>query len=310
MRILANVDVAHLACVEHAADVALATFCRVDCLINCTGVAEDEEMVVDMRLEAWRRTLDASLVSNYPLIRRRLAQMKRQGSGHVVTVSSYFGGERDVSIPQQNRASYATAKAGRRALAENLARVLGPETQINATSPGPVERERPRGDGGGPGLCERRARLILERTRPNAVHALLVRAARDGASCGTFLMTRAVAEKPLTRLSRGGAFLQQPDGGVRFEAGWIADPPAPPEEVTREAERIRSGVLSLLQPGRMPTEFEVAQATVFCLADRAVSGRDCPALGRAERRTLQHGARSVRPHAERAAGGVAGPHRL
>ena len=48
--------------------------------------------------------------------------------------------------------------------------------------------------------------------------------------------------------------------------------PVAPGEVAREAERIRSGVLSLLHLGRMPTEFEVAQATVFYLADRAVSG--------------------------------------
>ncbi len=46
----------------------------------------------------------------------------------------------------------------------------------------------------------------------------------------------------------------------------------PPTAVTKEAERIRGSVISLLHLQRMPTELEVAQATVFYLADRAVSG--------------------------------------
>ena len=54
------------------------------------------------------------------------------------TFRRIFGGERYVSIPYPNRADYATSKAGQRALAENLARFLGPEIQINALSPGPV----------------------------------------------------------------------------------------------------------------------------------------------------------------------------
>jgi malonyl-CoA reductase/3-hydroxypropionate dehydrogenase (NADP+) len=320
VQILAGVDVGDLASVEHTANVTLATFGRVDYLINCAGVAGAEEMVVDMPLEAWRRTLDANLVSNYALIQRLVPQMKRQGSGYVVNVSSYFGGERYVSIPYPNRADYATSKAGQRALAENLARLLGPEIQINAIAPGPVEGERLRGAGGRAGLYERRARLIFERRRLNAVHAVLVRAARDGApvaamlerlagnrieaigrdetlpermrkeiagfaaegresaSCGEFLMTGGIADKLLSRLRRSGAFQHEPDGGERFGAAWIGALPVPPEpflppgEVAREAERIRSGVLSLLHLGRMPTEFEVAQATVFYLADRAVSG--------------------------------------
>lgn len=127
VQILAGIDVADLASVEHAATVTLATFGRVDYLINCAGISGAEEMVVDMPLAAWRRTLDANLVSNYALIQRLMPHMKRQGIGYVVNVSSYFGGERYVSIPYPNRSDYATSKAGQRALAENLARFLGPE---------------------------------------------------------------------------------------------------------------------------------------------------------------------------------------
>ena len=46
----------------------------------------------------------------------------------------------------------------------------------------------------------------------------------------------------------------------------------PAAQIAREAAKVRSGVLSQLHLGKMPTETEVAQATVFFLADRAVSG--------------------------------------
>ena len=320
VQILAGVDVADLASIEHAADVTLKTFGRVDYLINCAGVAGAEEMVVDMAVDAWRRTLDANLVSNYAMIQYLLPHMKRQGSGYVVNVSSYFGGERYVSIPYPNRSDYATSKAGQRALAENLARFLGPEIQINAISPGPVEGERLRGAGGRAGLYLRRARLILQTRRLNALYAAVLRAFRDGApiaslldrlavnridavgtdaslpqtlrdaaagfakdgkegaSCGDYLMTLDTAAKLVARLRRAGAFLHEPDQGARFGTDWNRTVDAPPEpflpqgEVDREADRIRNGVVSQLHLQRMPTEFEVALATVFYLADRAVSG--------------------------------------
>ncbi|WP_293902593.1 SDR family NAD(P)-dependent oxidoreductase [Phenylobacterium sp.] len=320
VQILAGVDVADLASVEHAATVTLKTFGHVDYLINCAGIAGAEEMVVDMPLDAWRRTLDANLISNYALIQRLAHHMKKRGAGYVINVSSYFGGERYVSIPYPNRSDYATSKAGQRAMAENLARFLGPEIQINALSPGPVEGERLRGASGRAGLYERRARLIMERRRLGAVHALLVKASREGAavgpllerlaenriadlaadpaapdsvrdalqrlsaegkegaSCGEYLLTPVIAEKLISRLSRAGLFLAEADKGARFSEAWlkgIVPPPEPfmpPTAVSKEAERIRGSVISLLHLQRMPTELEVAQATVFYLADRAVSG--------------------------------------
>jgi malonyl-CoA reductase/3-hydroxypropionate dehydrogenase (NADP+) len=102
--------------------VTLKTFGRVDYLINCAGIAGAEEMVIDMPLDAWRRTLDANLISNYALIQRLAYHMKQRGAGYVINVSSYFGGERYVSIPYPNRSDYATSKAGQRAMAENLGR--------------------------------------------------------------------------------------------------------------------------------------------------------------------------------------------
>jgi malonyl-CoA reductase/3-hydroxypropionate dehydrogenase (NADP+) len=319
VQMLAGVDVGNLAGIEHAVEVTVDTFGRVDYLINCAGVAGAEEMVVDMGIDAWRYTLDANLVSNYALIQRVIPLMKKQGSGYIVNVSSYFGGEKYVATPYPNRADYAVSKAGQRALAESLARFLGPEIQINAVAPGPVEGERLKGKGGKAGLFERRGKLILENRRLNAVYAAVVRGVRAGepvddllhwlsansvdklaeadapatlqrlaqqlaaekgerASWDRYPLTASIAAKLTARLKRAGYFLQEADRGAFFGKAWAdklpeaPEPFLPPALVKKEAARIADGVLSLLHMKRMPTEHEVALATVYFLADRAVSG--------------------------------------
>jgi malonyl-CoA reductase / 3-hydroxypropionate dehydrogenase (NADP+) len=280
VRIVADVDVADVAALERAVAETLRAFGRVDYLINNAGVAGAEEMVVDMPLEAWRATLDANLISNYALIRMLAPGMKRQGSGYVVNVSSYFGGEKYVAVPYPNRADYAVSKAGQRALVEALARQLGPEIQINAISPGPVDGDRLRGTGGRPGLFERRGKLILENRRLNAAYAAVIESIRGGvdiraaldALCSDdrFLMTQTIASKLVARLRLGGY--------LRGHEDWTPTLPVVPEpffasaDIHREADKVRNGVLSMLHLRKMPTEMEVALATVYFMADRAVSG--------------------------------------
>ncbi|HEU4328578.1 MAG TPA: SDR family NAD(P)-dependent oxidoreductase [Roseiflexaceae bacterium] len=202
VRIAPGCDVGDPASIERLVAQTLAAFGRVDYLINNAGIAGAEEMVVDLPLEGWRHTLEANLISNYRLIRRLAPQMKARG-GYVLNVSSYFGGEKYVAIPYPNRADYAVSKAGQRALVEALARFLGPEIQINAIAPGPVEGDRLRGTGERPGLFERRARLILENKRLNNILEALLDAHRaDGAPVSDLLPlvmandTRRLAEDP------------------------------------------------------------------------------------------------------------------
>ncbi len=321
VQILAGVDVADDASLAGAVEATLAAFGHVDYLINNAGVAGAESMVVDMPLEAWRETMDANLVSNYTLIRALVPGMKARGSGYIVNVSSYFGGEKYVAVPYPNRADYAVSKAGQRALGENLARFLGPEIQINTISPGPVDGDRLRGTGGRPGLFQRRARLIMENRRLNELYAAIVESVRAGASAAAaldalasndaatiacrpttppalaefatlvvarardggpsidrMLLTPTLAERLVARLRSGGYLLGESDGGARFDAAWVASLPEPPEPflspalVAREADKVRDGILSMLHLRKMPTETEVALATVHFMADRAVSG--------------------------------------
>ena len=85
-------------------------------------------MVVDMSVDAWNYTLDANLVSNYVLMHHAVPLMKAQGSGYVLNVSSYFGGEKYLAVAYPNRADYAVSKAGQRAMVESMARYLGPRS--------------------------------------------------------------------------------------------------------------------------------------------------------------------------------------
>ncbi len=319
VRTLAGIDVADMASLKHAVDETVRAFGRIDYLINNAGVSGAEEMAVDMGVDAFRHTQFANLISNYALMHMVVPMMRRHGSGYILNVSSYFGGEKFLAVSYPNRTDYAVSKSGQRAMVETMARHLGPEIQINAIAPGPVDGDRLAGLGGKPGLFERRGRLILENKRLNAVHAAVIKAVRGGApvaqvlirlsrndsvqlshdksnaqairdlalacaregdeSCcwDRYILTPPLAAKLLKRLRLGG-WLIGTDWQSRDENDWLLRVPPddtpwlPVAQIGREAAKVRGGVLSQLHLGKMPTETEVAQATVFFLADRAVSG--------------------------------------
>lgn len=215
-------------------------------------------------------------------------------------------------------------------MVESFSEYLGPEVQLNAIASGPVDGDRLSGVGGKPGLFQRRAKLILENKRLNAVYAALVHTIRSGAdidhvltrlarndtahmshdselprelrdlalncaregagicSWDRFILTQPIAASLLSRLSRAGYLLDLPEWQEKAgknDGGWLTFVPPedapylPLEKVNKMAEGVGKGVLSQLHLGRMPTEAEVAQATVFFLADRAVSGETFMPLG-------------------------------
>ena len=322
---LANVDVSNFESLKGAVDATLKAFGRIDYLINNAGVAGAEDMVVDMSVDAWNYTLDANLISNYFLMHHVVPLMKAQGSGYILNVSSYFGGEKYLAVAYPNRADYAVSKSGQRAMVESMARYLGPEVQFNAIAPGPVDGDRLAGTGGKAGLFERRGKLILENKRLNAVHAAAITALRRGTrvealltrlarndtvrmshdtnnpreirdlalACARegdgictwdqYLLTAPIAAALVSRLRKGGYFIDAPGWADRPDTpdangGWLLRKPPedvpflPADKIAAEAEKVGSGVLSKLYLGKMPTEADVAQATVFFLADRAASG--------------------------------------
>ena len=336
VRILADIDVADETALVKSVAATLQAFGRIDYLINNAGVAGAEQMAVDMLPADWRNTLQANLISNYSLIEKVVPLMKKQGSGYILNVSSYFGGEKYIAVPYPNRSDYAVSKAGQRALVENLARFVGPEIQINAIAPGPVEGQRLKGKDGKAGLFDRRAKLILENKRLNQIHGAVLKCLADGASMDSifdtlrpndigllktpeapaalrelsaklkgeldgaeeptysslhFLMTRPMAMRLIARLRNGCLMPESMAQGLAEQ--WVLALPAPPEpfidpaRIDSEAEKIRTGVIGMLHLHRMPTEIDVALATVFFMADRAISGETFePSGGLQQERTI------------------------
>jgi malonyl-CoA reductase/3-hydroxypropionate dehydrogenase (NADP+) len=312
VHILPDIDVGDESALERLFEHSMELFGHVDFLINNAGISGAEEMVVDMTLEAWNRTMFANLISNYSLIRKYAPKMKANGYGIVLNVSSYFGGEKYVAVAYPNRADYAVSKAGQRVLAEILSRHLGPEIRINALAPGPVDGARLRGLGGAPGLFERRGRLVLENKRLNAVHKAFLAALREGVAAETliglsrnaladlrrsagrskalgklvaqiedsreggysreYLLNRDLAEKLVNRLQTGG--LMTPEAGSEFLEGFV-DTPTPffdEAAVKKAAEGIEAGILNRLHLHKMPTDEQIGLSTVFHLADDIASG--------------------------------------
>jgi malonyl-CoA reductase / 3-hydroxypropionate dehydrogenase (NADP+) len=333
---MADVDAGDEAALATAVSKTMAEFGRIDFLVNNAGIAGAEQMVVDMDPDAWRTTLQANLTSNYSLIEKVVPFMKRQGSGYILNVSSYFGGEKYIAVPYPNRADYAVSKAGQRALVENLARFVGPEVQINAIAPGPVDGQRLAGKDGKAGLFARRARLIHENKRLNLVHAAVLTCLDSGTPLADLLvamqandlatlaasdapaplrdlgsklaggndadaqyssvralLTPAIARRFVDRLAHGGVLLDAGAGAAEAAEAWLRALPVPPEpflnpqELTVEAEKIQKGVLGMLHLRHMPSETDVALATVFFMADSAISGETFePSGGLHQERTI------------------------
>ena len=309
--ILGGIDVGDPEALDRLHDHAVAELGHVDFLINNAGISGAEEMVVDMTRADWDRTMEANLISNYSLIRKFSPAMKAGGKGSILNVSSYFGGEKYVAVAYTNRADYAVSKAGQRVLAEILSRHLGPEIQINALAPGPVDGARLRGSAEAPGLFDRRGRLVLENKRLNEVHkailagmsdgfgaddvmslasnavdgididalpkpiARLVLKIRDSSGLGNsskYLMHTGIASKLMTRLVRAG--ILSDEQREQF-LGTFIDAPAPFfdfSETSKQAEQIETGILNRLHLHKMPTDEQVGLSTVFHLADDIVSG--------------------------------------
>ncbi|HWE27584.1 MAG TPA: SDR family oxidoreductase, partial [Polyangia bacterium] len=84
--------------VEEAASLVLATFGRVDTLVNNSGVASVSPLL-DLELAELRRVLDTNVVGSFLCARAFGAHMVAQRKGTVVNISSVagLGGEPDLT---------------------------------------------------------------------------------------------------------------------------------------------------------------------------------------------------------------------
>mgnify|MGYP001588045212 CR=1 FL=1 len=115
---------------------ATDTFGRLDVLVNNAGTTSfiahhDLEAVT---ADTWQSIMGVNLIGPFQMARAAAAALKAGDGGQIVNVSSAAGVYgTGSSIP------YCASKAGHNNLTVTLARVMGPEVQVNTVCPGFID---------------------------------------------------------------------------------------------------------------------------------------------------------------------------
>jgi NAD(P)-dependent dehydrogenase (short-subunit alcohol dehydrogenase family) len=126
-------DVHDTASVTSCVAQTLTTFGRLDVLVNVAGGSMPLAPLEEVTDEDWNAIVDLNLTGAMRCIRAALPQLRRQGSGVVVSVSSVNG------LAAFGEEPYSSAKAGLVMLTRNLAVQLGPAgIRVNAVAPGTI----------------------------------------------------------------------------------------------------------------------------------------------------------------------------
>lgn len=112
---------------------AIAAFGRLDILVANHGIWPPEDAPIDrMSDEQWRRTIAVNLDSVFSLVKHSVAQMKKQGGGHIVLVSS-TAGQRGEAF----HCDYAASKGALISMVKGLSTELARDhIHVNCVAPG------------------------------------------------------------------------------------------------------------------------------------------------------------------------------
>jgi NAD(P)-dependent dehydrogenase (short-subunit alcohol dehydrogenase family) len=110
---------------------------RVDILVNNAGINGDTQLVLDMPLASWEKTLRVNLTGTM-LVTREVAPLMLEGGGRIVNVASNVARR---GLPF--RGDYVASKWAVLGLTQTLALELVQHgIRVNAVCPGPVEGDR------------------------------------------------------------------------------------------------------------------------------------------------------------------------
>jgi meso-butanediol dehydrogenase / (S,S)-butanediol dehydrogenase / diacetyl reductase len=122
--------------VDAAVEQIVATFGRIDALVNNAGVAVFKR-ILDTSYEEWRTVMKTNLDGAFLCTQACAPVMRRTGGGAVVNIASISGLRASTM-----RVAYGTSKAGLIHLTKQQAIELGDVgIRVNAIAPGPVETE-------------------------------------------------------------------------------------------------------------------------------------------------------------------------
>ncbi len=117
---------------------AVSAFGRLDILVANHGIWPPEDAPIDrMSDEQWHRTIAVNLDSVFALVKHSVGQMKTQGGGHIVLVSS-TAGQRGEAF----HCDYAASKGALISMVKGLSTELALDRiYINSVAPGWVDTD-------------------------------------------------------------------------------------------------------------------------------------------------------------------------
>jgi 3-oxoacyl-[acyl-carrier protein] reductase len=117
--------------VETMTNAAQERWGFVDVLINNAALTKDGTML-RMKEEDWDKVVETNLSGPFQCIRAVAHHMIKQGSGHIINISSIAGLQ-----GREGQANYSSAKAGLIGLTKASAKELGPfNIKVNTVLPG------------------------------------------------------------------------------------------------------------------------------------------------------------------------------
>ena len=114
-----------------AVQLAVERFSGIDFLVPSAGLYQSQP-IREMTDEQWRQTLSINLDGVFYLCRRAIPALRSNSAiVNLTSVAAHRGAF--------SNAHYGTSKGGLLSLTRALARELGPQTRVNAVSPGIIE---------------------------------------------------------------------------------------------------------------------------------------------------------------------------
>jgi len=131
---------------------AIAAFGRLDILVANHGIWPSEDAPIDrMSDEQWHCTIAVNLDSVFALVKHAVAQMKKQGDGNIVLVSS-TAGQRGEAF----HCDYAATKGALISMVKGLSTELARDgIRVNCVAPGWVDTDMSAAALADPATCER-----------------------------------------------------------------------------------------------------------------------------------------------------------